>query len=161
MKELMLISMFLMGIITLSSCGDNAPSIELPEEKKTEIETPDSEMQVSITIGDRKLNAVLYDNSAAKDLYSRLPVEVVLSDFNNVTEKIFYPDPKLDLADVTRGCAPEPGDITIYEPWGNVAIFCKKWSFSRDLIKIGYISDDGITALSISGDIAVRIEHSL
>lgn len=160
MKKLMLISIFLMGIITLSSCGDNAPGIELPEEEgKTETETPKSEMQVSIIVGDRKLKAVLYDNSAAKDLYSRLPLEIVLSDFNNVTEKIFYPDPNLDMADVTRGCSPEPGDITIYEPWGNVAIFCKKWSYSRDLIKIGHVSDDGINALSIPGDVTVRIER--
>lgn len=36
-----------------------------------------------------------------------------------------------------------PGDGTIYEPWGNVVIFGRSWSYSDDLIKIGHI--DGLT----------------
>ena len=52
-----------------------------------------------------------------------------------------------------------PGDITIYVPWGNVAIFCKSWSHSNDLIKIGRIDGDGIEALNIGGDIAVKFER--
>lgn len=54
-----------------------------------------------------------------------LPFEVTLNDYNNITEKIFYPSPALTTTGVTRGCAPVPGDITIYVPWNNVAIFCK------------------------------------
>ena len=46
-----------------------------------------------------------------------------------------------------RGCVPIPGDITIYAPWGNVAIFCKNGSRSNDLIKIGHIDGDGIEAV--------------
>lgn len=59
---------------------------------------------------------------------------------------------------VTRGCAPIPGDITIYAPWKNVAIFCKSWSHSDDLIKIGHIDGVGIKALSVEGDIKVKLE---
>lgn len=36
-----------------------------------------------------------------------------------------------------------PADGTIYEPWGNVVIFGRSWSYSDDLIKIGHI--DGLT----------------
>lgn len=57
---------------------------------------------------------MMEDNAAGRDFLSRLPLEITLEDFNNTTEKIFYPTPALDLADVTRGCAPGPGDITIY-----------------------------------------------
>ena len=42
---------------------------------------------------------------------------------------------------------------------GNVAIFCKSWSHSNDLIKIGRIDGDGIEALNIGGDIAVKFER--
>lgn len=127
---------------------------------REEPETPDvSSLNVNITVGDRTITATMEDNAAARDFLSRLPLEITLNDYNNTTEKIFYPDPALTTEGVTRGCAPTPGDITIYAPWGNVAIFCKSWSHSRDLIKIGHIDGNGIEALSIAGDIPVKIER--
>ena len=56
------------------------------------------------------------------------------------------------------GDTPVPGDITIYEPWGNVAIFCRDWSQSNSLIKIGHINDNGIETFNVPGDITVRFE---
>ena len=125
-----------------------------------EPETPDvSSLNVNITVGDRTITATMEDNAAARDFLSRLPLEITLNDYNNTTEKIFYPDPALTTEGVTRGCAPTPGDITIYAPWGNVAIFCKSWSHSNDLINIGCIDGNGIEVLSIAGDIPVKIER--
>ena len=127
---------------------------------REEPETPDvSSLNVNITVDDRTITATMEDNAAARDFLSRLPLEITLNDYNNTTEKIFYPDPALTTEGVTRGCAPTPGDITIYAPWGNVAIFCKSWSHSRDLIKIGRINGDGIEVLSVAGDIPVKIER--
>lgn len=122
-------------------------------------ENPDVQsLQMKITAGDRSVTATMEDNSAARDLLSRLPMEITLTDYNNTTEKIFYPDPKLDTEGAASGCEPVPGDITIYAPWGNVAIFCKSWSYSNDLIRIGHIDDGGIELLSVPGDIPVRLE---
>lgn len=120
-------------------------------------QTPDvSSLNVNITVGDRTITATMEDNAAARDFLSRLPLEVILNDYNDTTEKIFYPDPALTTDGVTRGCAPTPGDITIYAPWGNVAIFCKSGSHSNDLIRIGRIDGNGIEALSVAGDIRVK-----
>ena len=115
-------------------------------------------LKVKISVGDRTISATMEDNAAGRDFLSRLPLDVTLNDFNNTTEKIFYPNPALTLEGVKRGCAPVPGDITIYAPWGNVAIFCKNWSHSNDLIKIGHIDGDGISALTTGGDIKVKFE---
>ena len=115
-------------------------------------------MKVNITVGDRTITATMEDNAAGRDFLSRLPLEVTLNDYNNTTEKIFYTTPALTTEGVTRGCAPTPGDITIYAPWGNVAIFCKNWSHSNDLIRIGRIDGNGIEALTADGDIRVKIE---
>lgn len=115
-------------------------------------------MKIKITVGQRVVTATMADNAAAQDFVSRLPLEVTLNDYNN-TEKIFYPLPKLSIEGVKRGCAPAPGDITIYVPWGNVAIFYKKWSQSSDLILIGSIDGDGIRALNVPGDLTVRFER--
>lgn len=128
--------------------------------EREEPETLDvSSLNVNITVGDRTITATMEDNAAGRDFLSRLPLEMTLNDYNNTTEKIFYPDPALTTEGVTRGCAPTPGDITIYAPWGNVAIFCKSWSHSRDLIKIGRIDGNGIEVLSVAGDIPVKIER--
>lgn len=114
---------------------------------------------ISITVGDRAVTATMEDNAAARDFLSRLPLEVTLSDYNHITEKIFYPSPVLTTEGVAGGCAPAPGDMAVYVPWGNVAIFCKSWSYSDDLIKIGHVDDDGIEALSVAGDVRVRFER--
>ena len=98
------------------------------------------------------------DNAAARDFLSRLPLEVTLSDYSNA-EKIFYPSPALTASKVARSCTPAPGDITIYVPWGNVAIFYKSGSRSNDLIRIGRIDGNGIDALGIPGSLSVRFER--
>ena len=134
----------------LEEIGANREEPETPEE---------TSLNVSITLGDRAIAATMEDNAAARDFLTRLPLEVTLNDFNNTTEKIFYPSPALTTEGVARGCAPTPGDITIYAPWGNVAIFCKNWSYSNDLIKIGRIDGDGIEALHVAGDITVKFER--
>lgn len=116
-----------------------------------------SSLSMKITIGNQTCTATMEDNAAAKDLLSRLPIEITLNDFNN-TEKIFYPDPALNTTGVKGGCAPVPGDITIYAPWKNVAIFYKSWTLSDDLIKIGHIDGYGIEALQVDGEIKVKFE---
>lgn len=142
---------------TLSQMATRVPA--WLEEIGASREEPEvASLKVKISVGDRIISATMEDNAAGRDFLSRLPLEVTLNDFNNTTEKIFYPEPVLTLEGVTRGCAPVPGDITIYAPWGNVAIFCKNWSHSNDLIKIGHIDGDGISALTVGGDIKVKFE---
>lgn len=151
----------------MAACGESGESLDAPAQPENTVspdggaaDRPDSAaLKVNFIVGDRTLTATMADNAAARDFMARLPLEVTLEDFNRTTEKIFYPDPALTLEGVARGCAPTPGDITIYVPWGNVAIFCKSWSYSSDLVKIGRIDGDGIEALSVSGDLRVRIER--
>ena len=145
----------------LSQMATRVPSwLEEIGATREETESPgETFMKVKISVGNRTITATMEDNAAGRDFLTRLPLEVTLNDYNNTTEKIFYPDPALTTEGVTRGCTPTPGDITIYVPWGNVAIFCKSWSHSDDLIKIGRIDGDGIEALNIGGDIAVKFER--
>lgn len=165
MKKILLISFLWLTVLPRSACGGGDDEPLNPETPEQTGGNPDSEnktenntaMKINITVGGRTITATMEDNAAARDLSSRLPLEITLNDYNNTTEKIFYPDPALKTEGVKRGCAPVPGDITIYAPWGNVAIFCKNWSYSNDLIKIGHIDGDGISALTVSGDVKVKI----
>lgn len=146
---------------TLSQMSTRVPAwLEEIGAGRDEPDTPDeTSLNVNITVGDRTITATIEDNAAGRDFLSRLPLEVTLNDYNNTTEKIFYPEPALTTEGVTPGCAPVPGDITIYAPWKNVAIFCKNWSYSNDLIKIGHIDGNGIEALNVAGDVRVKFER--
>ncbi len=146
---------------TLGSMDTRIPAWleEIGANREDNQENANESLDVNIIMANQTITATLEDNSAARDFFSRLPLEVTLEDYNNGTEKIFYPDPELNLDDTPRGCAPTAGDITIYEPWGNVAIFCRDWSESNSLIKIGHIDGNGIEALSVAGDVQVIFER--
>lgn len=172
MKKYLMIPMMLLAM-ALSACGSSGEEeIKLPETPTTPSapdnsgnsdnsdnsnnNNPQTTLTMKITVGSRTITATMENNAAVKDLLSRLPIEITLEDFNNTTEKIFYPDPALNTTGMKGGCAPVPGDITIYAPWKNVAIFCKSWSHSNDLIKIGHIN--GIETLQVAGDVKVKLE---
>lgn len=123
----------LLSLVLPAACGksgdDPAPSGGHPGQPETpggnEGGDPgETSLKIGITVGSRTITATMEDNAAARDFLSRLPLEVTLSDYSNA-EKIFYPSPALTTSEVARGCTPAPGDITIYVPWGNVAIFYK------------------------------------
>lgn len=150
--------------IPMTACASDPEIIDHPDTESPSVpDTTDqpnnnnNSMKIKMITSDRTITATLVDNAATQDFLSRLPLEIEFEDYNR-TEKIFYPSPKLNIDGVKRGCAPVPGDITIYAPWGNVAIFYKSWSQSSDLIRIGHIDGDGIEALKGAGSITVRIE---
>ena len=165
MSKIIFATLLFFAALSMVACGGGNYEPELPTQEEStkpsegnNEETKES-MKVNIIIGDRTITATMEDSAAGRDFLSRLPLEVTLEDFNNTTEKIFYPTPALDTDGVERGCAPVPGDITIYAPWNNIAIFCKNWSHSNDLIKIGHIDGEGINALTSGGDIKVKFER--
>lgn len=160
MKQFLIIPLMLL-VAALPACGssDSEETVITPPSEPTNTDNNDqTSLNMKITVGDRTITATMEDNAAAKDLLSRLPLEITLEDFNNTAEKIFYPDPALNTEGVTAGCAPVPGDIAIYIPWKNVAVFCKGGSHSNALIKIGHVDGDGIEALQVDGDVKVKIE---
>lgn len=163
MKKLATIAVLILTAFYCTACSEhNEDMLPVQSEETGKPSEDDTENKIvgnmEIIIDGEPFPITLEDNAAARDLLSRLPLEITLNDFNNTTEKIFYPKPALTLNGVPRGCVPVPGDITIYAPWGNVAIFCKKWPHSDDLIKIGHIDGDGINHLSVDGDIKVTLK---
>ena len=158
MKKLFLISLILSVTLMAETACSGSSGIGTSE-RDAETLLPDAaSLNINIIVGEQTITATMEDNGAAHDFLSRLPLEITLEDYNNGTEKIFYPDPALSLDDTPRGCEPKAGDITIYEPWGNVAIFCRDWSESNSLIKIGHIDGNGINMLQGTESMNVRFE---
>lgn len=132
------------------------PDNDNNDDNNTEKPT-DSMPRVRITIEEKTMIATLYDNRAARDFASRLPLTVTISDFAG-TEKIFTPSPGLTTDGAPHGYQPKAGDIASYSPWRNIAIYYRDGSsYSSDMIPLGRIEGD-ISALKTSGSLSVRFE---
>jgi hypothetical protein len=114
------------------------------------------QMKLKITVGEKIVSAILYDNPATRDFISQLPLTLTFTDYNS-TEKISDLAKKLSIKDAPAGFKPSAGDITYYAPWGNLAVFYKNFSYSSGLISLGKITS-GIDALHEDGTIEVKIE---
>ena len=136
---------FTLILLTALSCTicyatDNSVSAEINPTQR-----------IRITIGDRVLTARIYDNATSRDFIAQLPITVDMTDFAS-SEKIFYPPQTMSTADRETVSDPMAGDINVYAPWGNIAIFYKNYSASNSLIRIGRI-EEGIEVLNVPGAI--------
>lgn len=115
------------------------------------------DMKIQFVIGETTLRATIEDNSASRDFLKQLPLEVELEDYAGI-EKIFYPPQKLATTDTSDGIDPDPGDITYYAPWGDVAIFYRDFGYSRGLVRLGRFEAGAVAQLSKLDKGPVRIE---
>ena len=99
--------------------------------------------------------AELNDNAAAESLWAMLPLTLDFEDFNG-TERIAYTDEKISTEGAPASFTPNAGDITLYAPWGNIAVFYRPFRESRGLVPLGRFVE-GADNISTLGE-AVRIE---
>jgi hypothetical protein len=111
---------------------------------------------IRIIVGNTNLTATLYDNAAAKDFLSLLPLTLNLKDYAG-TEKVSDLPKRLNTSDAAAGYKPSVGDITYYAPWGNLALFYKGFSYAGGLVPLGKL-DNGIENFKVAGSINVKME---
>lgn len=102
-------------------------------------------MRLTMTVDGQTVSISLLDNPTARSLWSQLPLTLDFEDFNG-TEKIAYPPEALSRGDAPDTYDPATGDVTVYGPWGNIAIFYKDYGSSAGLIPVGHI-DAGLDVL--------------
>lgn len=107
--------------------------------------------RVRLLVNGSTLTAELADGAAARDFLALLPLRLPLQDFNR-TEKISDLPERLSTTGEPEGFEPVPGDLAYYEPWGNLAIFYRDYSWSRNLVKLGHITSDNMDAISGAGN---------
>ncbi|MAF58967.1 MAG: hypothetical protein CMK08_12415 [Ponticaulis sp.] len=110
-----------------------------------------------ISINNEDLWVELDDSSTAKDFASLMPMTLTLDDYAS-KEKVSDLPRRLNTDGAPRGYQPSAGDITYYEPWGNLAIFYKDFGYSNGLIRLGHIAGP-LTALTQTN--SVRAAFSL
>lgn len=116
----------------------------------------DEEMTVKITVEGKNIEftAELYDNSAAKELYARLPLNIDMSDMPH--EKYCYLDFSLPVSE-ERPRNIRIGDIML---WGNncLVLFYEDFTTSYSYTRIGKIVDvDGLVS-ALKGNAVLKIE---
>lgn len=150
MKKLIYITALVSLTLQVYACGSPKGNIV-----KEDIENPNN-MKLKITIGNTVATGVLYDNATGRDFAKRLPLTVTMEDYAS-TEKIFYPEPKLSTQGAPAGFDPSVGDLTVYAPWGNVALFYKDFGYSRGLVSFGKITSV-METFKVSGSVTVKFE---
>ncbi|PLX40138.1 MAG: hypothetical protein C0608_09890 [Deltaproteobacteria bacterium] len=103
-------------------------------------------MKIKISLGDAVLTATMLDNPTSRDFLAMMPITLTLKDYAG-TEKVSGLPRKLSTKGAPAGYDPSVGDITLYEPWGNLAIFYREFGYASGLIILGKI-DSGVENLS-------------
>ena len=113
---------------------------------------------ITVTIGDITLRATLDDSVVGRDFASLLPLELSLSDYHGI-EKVADLPRKLDTSGAPARYAAKAGDITLYAPWGNLAIFYKPFPATSGLVRLGAF-DGPIDALLRDGAFVARLDRA-
>ncbi|QFT62019.1 cyclophilin-like fold protein [Roseivivax sp. THAF30] len=113
---------------------------------------------ITVTIGKETLAGTLDDSPAARDFAAMLPLDLTLSDYHGI-EKVADLPRAVDTSNAPDSYTPKAGDITIYAPWGNLAIFYKPFQTSRGLVRLGAF-DNPIDLMMQSGPFDVRIARA-
>jgi len=115
-------------------------------------------MQINIHIeSDKTATATLFDNPAARDFSSLLPLSLQLENYAQI-ERIAYLPRKLSNENAPGGFQPQAGDLTYYKPWGNLAIFVENFRHSLGLLPLGKLDENSLPLLQKPGPYSVRIE---
>ncbi|MFH8136305.1 cyclophilin-like fold protein [Pantoea osteomyelitidis] len=95
-------------------------------------------MRIKIHVDGKTLLATLNDSEASRDFASMMPLTLQLKDYAGA-EKISDLPARLSTSGSPNGSSASKGDLCLYAPWGNLAIFYKKQSYAPGLVKLGHL----------------------
>lgn len=136
-----------MAVVTLSGVAAAFADGASPTETR---------MKIRLVVEGQTLAATLNDTPAGRAFAAMLPLELSLQDYHAI-EKIADLPGTLPTDGEPEGVDPEVGDITLYAPWGNLAIFYCDFGYARGLVRLGRI-EGSPAALVAKGPLAARIE---
>ena len=123
----------------------------LPQSSAVEGET-----QLLLTFEGGEAVISLENNATTQDFLTMLPATLTFEDYAG-SEKISYLDQQLSTADRPASYDPQIGDIALYIPWGNLAIFYGDIGNSSDLVPMGKVIS-GLELLSaMEGEFEVSV----
>ena len=92
--------------------------------------------RITVTLAGKVLTATLEDSPAGRDFAALLPLTLTLTDYHGM-EKVADLPRKLETTGAPPKLAAKAGDLMLYAPWGNLAIFYKPIPSTSGLVKLG------------------------
>ena len=150
MKRIGIIIMMISALFSLGLLAQGAQG------KEEQMEEGDAKMIVMRFNGEELL-IHLFDNPTSRNLVRMLPLTLTFKDYAS-TEKIAYLAEELSKENAPDGYEPTAGDLTLYAPWGNLALFYRDFSYSRGLIPIGNIEVGSDKLLNMKEDFTAVLD---
>ncbi|MCU6668192.1 cyclophilin-like fold protein [Enterobacteriaceae bacterium H4N4] len=97
-------------------------------------------MKLNIIVNNQVITATLNARQASRDFAALLPLDLQLEDYAG-EEKIGMLPAQLSSTDSPKGTPARKGDVMLYKPWGNLALFYKDHVYADGLIKLGQLDD--------------------
>ena len=148
-------AMVAMSVAAAACSGQPSDTSGSPRRAVSSIYAAEEQMKISINAQGQSVIVELEDSEAARDFAAMLPLSLTMSDYNR-TEKIADLPRPLSVQSEPEGIDPAAGDLTYYEPWGNLAVFYRDFGYSRGLVRLGRIEGDAAQLETLQG--VVRID---
>lgn len=150
-----ILSVFVLGfmVCTLVACLNKkvaaSPTVIDEQVQDEEHGLELSDMMVKITSMGHTATFQLYDTIAAKEFYDQLPLELDLTNFRDA-QWMFYPPEKLSVTAREAYHDGKKGELSYYEPWGDVFMLYQDFHAGDKMhrIGIGLTGIDQIVAMS-------------
>lgn len=152
MDRSMRIQVLAATIFLVLTAGAARPTENIPHQQVEEM------TKIRMTIDGTDITAVLENNATSRDFLSLLSLTLTLEDYNE-TEKVSGLPKRLSTEGAPEGLDPEVGDITLYAPWGNLALFYRDFGYARGLVRLGRI-ETGLDVLKRPGPLSATIERA-
>ena len=121
-----------------------------------EMEPADGETELLLTFDGGEAVVALTDNATTRDFLLLLPASLTFADYAG-TEKISYLERELSTADKPASYDPRVGDVTLYAPWGNLAIFYGEAGSSSGLVPMGRVVSGLERLAAMEGEFTVSV----
>lgn len=146
------------GSDSQSAVASWVDGLDLPEIVAGTSEDATATTQIRLSFDGKEAVVTLEDNATTRDFLSMLPVTLTFEDYAG-SEKISYLPRDLSTEGAPSSYDPAVGDLILYEPWGNLAVFYRDADRSTGPVPMGHVESglDSLTAMDGEFEVTVSV----
>lgn len=159
-----------LSLLLLTACGGTKeppaslspepPAVSAAESEESSMTEKNpltlSDTKIQITWNGRTAVFQLYDTTAARELCAQLPMTLDTTNFRDA-QWMFYPPEKLNVTQEEAYHDGKRGELSYYEPWGDVFILYEDFYAGDEMHRLG-VCVEGIGYLAeMSGTVTVKM----
>lgn len=130
--------------------------LDLPDTADASSDASADAARIRLAFDGKEAIVTLEDNATTRDFLTMLPATLTFQDYAG-SEKISYLSRTLSTEGAPSTYDPSTGDLILYAPWGNLAIFYREAGRSSGPVPMGHV-ESGLELLSaMDGEFEVTI----